>query len=242
MKYSVKILAIFLVMLFACFFFQSCMWLQRESFASPGEDCGSGWEYPKKYAIRSEYSRQNTPYVHVYCDDEFDFKEKGVLKGSFILPRQTYFYGLAFQIYLSEFYGLVERPPKELRAFVRIPVTLVFEWDGKDGSRKRVEAKPDLDRDGAIRNYTWEGYINFAYVPLPYEKKIDYTLIYDKGEFLKDRNYPLVYKLVKEGERVKAVDMTELLEKDRTLWKAHFVVGEGPVKGFPDFSRKPARD
>ena len=123
-----------------------------------------------------------------------------------------------------------------------IPVTLVFEWDGKDGSRKRVEAKPDLNRNGAIRNYTWEGYINFAYVPLPYEKKIDYTLIYDKGEFLKDRNYPLVYKLVKEGERVKAVDMTELLEKDRTLWKAHFVVGEGNVKGSPDRSKKPARD
>ena len=242
MKYSVKILAIFLVMLFACFFFQSCVWFQRESFASPGEDCGSGWKYPKKYAIRSEYSRHNTPYEHVYCDDEFDFKEKGVLKGSFILPRQTYFYGLGFQIYLFEFYGLVERPPKELYALVRIPVKLVFEWDGKDGSRKRVEAKPDLDRDGAIRNYTWEGYINFAYVPLPYEKKIDYTLIYDKGEFLKDRDYPLVYKLVKEGENLKIVDMTELLEKDRTLWKAHFVGGEGTVKGFPDFSRKPARD
>ena len=242
MKYSVKILTIFLVMLFACFFFQSCMWFQRESFASPGEDCGSGWKYPKKYAIRSEYSRQNTPCEHVYCDDEFDFKEKGVLKGSFILPRQTYFYGLGFQIYLSEFYGLVERPPKELYAFVRIPVTLVFEWDGKDGSRKRVEAKPDLNRNGAIRNYTWEGYINFAYVPLPYEKKIDYTLTYDKGEFLKDRDYPLVYKLVKEGENLKKIDMTELLEKDRTLWKAHFVVGEGTVKGSPDFSRKPARD
>ena len=233
----------YILFIFIMFFtFIACNCFQRESLGLAGEDCGSGWKYPKKYAIRSEYSRQNTPCEHVYCDDEFDFKEKGVLKGSFILPRQTYFYGLAFQIYLSEFYRLVERPPKELRAFVRIPVTLVFEWDGKDGSRKRVEAKPDLDRDGAIRNYTWEGYINFAYVPLPYEKKIDYTLIYDKGEFLKDRNYPLVYKLVKEGERVKAVDMTELLEKDRTLWKAHFVVGEGNVKGSPDRSKKPARD
>ena len=221
----------YILFIFIMFFtFIACNCFQREGLGLAGEDCGSGWKYPKKYAIRSEYSRQNTPCEHVYCDDEFDFKEKGVLKGSFILPRQTYFY------------GLVERPPKELRAFVRIPVTLVFEWDGKDGSRKRVEAKPDLDRDGAIRNYTWEGYINFAYVPLPYEKKIDYTLIYDKGEFLKDRNYPLVYKLVKEGERVKAVDMTELLEKDRTLWKAHFVVGEGNVKGSPDRSKKPARD
>ena len=233
----------YILFIFIMFFtFIACNCFQRESLGLAGEDCGSGWKYPKKYAIRSEYSRQNTPCEHVYCDDEFDFKEKGVLKGSFILPRQTYFYGLAFQIYLSEFYGLVERPPKELRAFVRIPVTLVFEWDGKDGSRKRVEAKPDLDRDGAIRNYTWDGHITFAYVPLPYEKKIDYTLIYDKGEFLKDRNYPLVYKLVKEGERVKAVDMTELLEKDRTLWKAHFVVGEGNVKGSPDRSKKPARD
>ena len=189
------------------FTFIACNCFQRESLGLAGEDCGSGWKYPKKYAIRSEYSRQNTPCEHVYCDDD-----------------------------------LVERPPKELYALARIPVTLVFEWDGKDGSRKRVEAKPDLDRDGAIRNYTWEGYINFAYVPLPYEKKIDYTLIYDKGEFLKDRNYPLVYKLVKEGGRVKAVDMTELLEKDRTLWKAHFVVGEGNVKGSPDRSKKPARD
>lgn len=224
------------------FTFMTCNAFQREGFGVAGEDCGMGWKYPKKGAIKSEYSRYSAPFRDVYCDDEFDFKEKGVLKGSFILPRQTYFYGLGFQIFLSEFYGLVGRPKKELYAFVRIPVTLVFEWDGKDGSRKRVETKPDLDRDGSIRDYTWDGFINFAYVPLPYDKKIDYTLIYDKGEFLKHRDNPLVYKLVEEGDNLKIVDMTEVLETNTAIWKAHFVVGEGPVKGSPDRSRKPARD
>ncbi|MEL3908841.1 MAG: hypothetical protein P1P64_07540, partial [Treponemataceae bacterium] len=75
----------YILFIFIMFFtFIACNCFQRESLGLAGEDCGSGWKYPKKYAIRSEYSRQNTPCEHVYCDDEFDFKEKGVLKGSFI--------------------------------------------------------------------------------------------------------------------------------------------------------------
>lgn len=251
MKYSVKILTIFLVMLFACFFFQSCMWFQRESFASPGEDCGSGWKYPKKYAIRSEYSRQNTPCEHVYCDDEFDFKEAGVLKGSFMLSWQTSFTDLGWEIILPQFYSYASGEAQgKYDTFFHMPAALVFEWDGKDGRRKHAEVSLNPDTDD---EYTLDGSLCFDYVPLPRNKKIDYTLTYAKGEFLEHPYFktPIVWDLVRihgtTGDDIscfETVDKTELLKTDDSLWKGRFVVGEKSRDfwGFPDFSRKPARD
>lgn len=221
---------------------------------------GPSWGYAKKYAMKSEFSRivrgkGRVTFNEVYCDDEFSFKEAGVLKGSFILPKDTFFYGLSYDIYIPELitgYGTIDEYSHD--ALVQIPATVIFEWDGKDGKRKRAESSldryfEDKNTEGSARNYTYDGKLYFKYVPIPRNKKIDYTLIYDKGTYLKDsRGYPLLrtfHRVPDNSERgydLKTVDKSELLETEPKFWKAHFVVGEGTIKGKPDRSRKPAKD
>ena len=228
----------YLLPLFAimCFLFLSC--------------CLAG---PKKYTIKSKYSEKDKGghFYQIYCDDEFDFKEAGVLKGSFMLSWQTSFTDLGWEIILPQFYSYASGEAQgKYDTFFHMPAALVFEWDGKDGSRKRAEVSLNPDTDD---EYTLDGSLCFDYVPLPRNKKIDYTLTYAKGDFLEHPYFktPIVWDLVRihgtTGDDIscfETVDKTELLKTDDSLWKGRFVVGEKSRDfwGFPDFSRKPARD
>ena len=63
-------------------------------------------------------------------------------------------------------------------ANIKLPVNVIFEW--KDNNNIKQAAKTTVIQNG---DETSCGSIGIQYVPLPRNKKIDYTLICEAGSF-----------------------------------------------------------
>ncbi len=196
-----------------------------------------GWSFAKKYAIKSEYSRNQHEYLQVYCEDEFNFENEGVLKGSFTLPHNTDYNLLRFQILIPTIFMRTPNGQRNLwHGMVKIPAKLKFTWLGKDGHRKVAETKTYYKSESS------SGVIYIEYVALPRNKKIDYILEFEKGEYLPNLDSPALYyyhDATKTSDFFEE-DKTELLKTHIEFWKAKFMVLEHIRKGDIDFERKPA--
>lgn len=195
------------------------------------------WLFAKKHAIKSEYSRNQHEYLQVYCEDEFNFKNEGILKGSFILPHNTDYNLLRFQILIPTIFMRTPNGERNLwHGMVKIPAKLKFTWLGKDGHIKVAETKTYYKSESS------SGVINIEYVALPRNKKIDYILEFGKGEYLPNLGSPALYYYhdATETSDFFEEDKTELLKTHLEFWKAKFMVLEHSRKGYIDFERKPA--
>ncbi len=179
-------------------------------------------------AVGSVYSKKGDPFLHVYCENEFDFKQKGVVTGSFKLSKQTSFDNLDAVILIPEVF---RKTPEGKFNFwhgsVKLSVKIVFEWDGKDGRHKS-----ETQTYNYPESQTSDGFISISNFELPRNKKIDYKLSFNAGDYFVStgRKYKLFYyhKESKTDE-----DKTSLLEtaEGKKFWKARFFVAELPVKG-----------
>ncbi len=121
-----------------------------------------------------------------------------------------------------------------------IPAKVIFEWIGKDGSKRSAVITNVERRLYSISSHT--GCIHFSYVPLPRNKKIEYTLHFESGTYVKeeDRDLPLLYYYNVDTKTRE--NKTELLDTHPEFWKAKFMVVEAKRKGAVIRHQKPAED
>ena len=181
----------------------------------------------KEHTIKSEYSENQRIYSQVYCEDEFDFKKAGSITGSFILPLSTDFDALCFEVLIPNFFwGSVNYDDKWM-ANIKLPVNVIFEW--KDNNDIKQIAKTTVTQNG---DETSCGSIGIQYVPLPRNKKIDYTLIFEAGSFCEG----YLCKGLEYGKGAKKIDKTTDINEHpenypSEFWKAKFMIVEIKRKG-----------
>lgn len=209
-------LGIVIVTLYACFAFS--------------KQLGGGYPFPKKYTIMSAYSKDQYPYLQVYCEDEFNFRQDGAITGSLMLSHQTDFEALRFEVVIPKLSWLSPEYDGKWMAHVSLPITVDFEWVDKEGVKKMVStsARPE----NAVYDGTTEaGCIGFEYVPLPCDTEINYTLTFESGVYCKG----YLAKGLEYNDGQKKIDKTADImahpENYTDFWKAIFLVVEAPRKG-----------
>ena len=155
--------------------FSSCNSLEDKYFG--------GTYIRKPYTIDSPYGgltkeeaeKFGDPYnakkfLQVYCEDDFNFKEAGILEGSFKLSRKTSFDWLEFWVWYPKLRDQEDDAEIYYYSHLSIPMNIKYEWSDKKGNIHYAYS-------------TNNGRNMFDYVPLPKETEIKYTLSYDKGTY-----------------------------------------------------------
>lgn len=204
---------------------------------------GGGYPFPKKYTIVSSYSKNQYPYLQVYCENEFNFQNAGTVTGSFTLSYQTDFDALCIEVVIPKLSWLSPEYDNKWMAHVSLPMTVDFEWVNKEGIKKKVttSARPE---NAVYDGTTGDGCIDFEYVPLPCDTEINYTLTFDEGMYC--RGYLSNGLEYNDGKKKtdRTADIMAHPENYTDFWKATFLVVEAPRKGSLSSNnrQKPARD